>query len=341
MQSVKAPPVPPVYPGKRLLFILVLYCCIIMAGVGGYMILESWPLVDAIYMTIITISTVGFSEVYPLSQEGKMFTAGLIILGVGGFTYTFTILTDYIVKGQIQSFLRERRKSMEIKSLRNHYVVCGFGRVGQMVCKELKKTGKKILVLEKEAEACEEAKNMGFLVEQGTANEENNLDKVGIRYAKGLIATLNTDEANLMLVLTARSMNEKLNIVARSNFEVNEKKLVTAGADRVISPYSIGGRRMAQLVTQPNVIEFLDTLMHNEEVSMWMEDLQVSKSSALLGMSIEEAKIREKTGVNIVGIRNQQGQYHVSPKPDVKLNEGDLVVALGTKEQLKAFQKLS
>ena len=327
--------------GFRLLMVLVLYAGILLGGTFGYHWIENWNLLDSFYMTVITITTVGFGEVQPLSPDGKAFTIGMALLGVGGFTYTFSTITDYLVKGEIRGYLRERRLRMEINSMQNHYVVCGFGRVGVRVAEELRSEGNQVLVVEQDEKACARAREKQYIVLEGNVNDEIILNKMGLQNAKGLIATLSTDEANLMLVVSARAINSELMIVARSNFEFNEKKLLIAGATRVISPYSIGGRRIAHLVTRPRVVEFLDIVMHSDEIELRMEDICVREKSELDGCEIGTGRIREKTGANIIGLRLKEGQYKVSPAPDTVLRADDVIVALGTKDQLHLLQDLN
>lgn len=326
---------------RRILILALLYTALLAFGTSGYELIEGWSFLDSLYMTVITITTVGFNEVHTLSDRGRAFTIVMVVMGVGGFTYALTTVADYLVAGQLGVLLNTRRMKQQIEKLNDHTIVCGFGRVGFQVAGELRRANKPFLIIEEEERAFERAVEADYLAIRGNATNDDVLRSAGIERAKGLLATLGTDAANLMLVLSARALNPNLFIMARANYEATETKLITAGANRVTSPYSISGRRMAQTVLRPNVVDFLDVVMHDEELELWMEDVTVSKTSALHGSAIAKAAIREKTGAYILGLRRGSERFHIAPSPDTVLNADDILVALGTREQLARLLTLT
>ncbi len=327
---------------QRIGIVLGIYFLILGSGVVGYHLIEGWSWIDSLYMTVITITTVGFSEVGQLDGAGRIFTIALIFLGVGGFMYTFGTIADYLIAGELSGLLGRRRLKRNLEQMNGHYLVCGFGRVGYQVAKEFSRAGKKVVIVEEKEEVAEQAENQNLIVLKGNANSDDVLKTAGVERAKGLVCTLGTDAANLMLVLSARALNPKLFIVARGNYEATEAKLKIAGADRVISPYSIGGHRMAQVAIRPNVVEFFDVMMHGEKLELMMEDLTISAQSLLDGSTIGTSRVREKTGANIIGLRRKGVEPIImAPTPDTTLNAEDVLVALGTQDQLNSLKEMS
>ncbi len=325
---------------RRLLNIGLIFGFIIIIGSTGYKLIEGWPWVDAFYMSIITVTTVGFGEIHPLTQGGRLFTAVLILLGVGVITYAFSALTNYVVAGELQGVLEKRRMTRQIKSIQGHYIVCGFGRVGHQVCAELKREGRPLIVIDNDETSIGRAKAQGYLVVMGNAGNDQVLQEAGIEQAAGLVAVVDSDAANLMVVLSARALNPTLYIVARANLEDTQPKLLQAGADRVISPYSLGGRRIAQMLIRPGVVDFLDVVMHDETLELLLEDLTVGSGCTLDQCSIGQARIRKETGANILGLKRKKGGIVISPEASTVLYAGDVLIALGTRQQLEALAEM-
>ena len=324
---------------RRLLNIVFVFATIIVVGGVGYVLIEGWSWVDAMYMSVITVSTVGFGEVHPLTPGGRLFTAVLVLLGVGGITYTFTALTNYVIAGELGDVLEEFRMKHQIDSLRAHDIVCGFGRVGQQVCAELQREGRPFVVVEIDGLMATRAKTQEYLVIKGDAGQDEVLKRAGIERAKGLVAALDSDASNLYVVLSSRTLRQDLYIVSRADTEDTKAKLLRAGADRVISPYSLGGRRMAQMLVRPDVVDFLELVMQDDELQLFLEDLTVGQACPIDCLTVGTARIREATGANLLGIKREDGMI-VSPDPSTTLNTGDVLVALGTREQLEALAKL-
>jgi voltage-gated potassium channel len=316
-----------------------MFTAIFLIGGVGYVLIEGWSWIDALYMAIITVTTVGFGEIHPLTPAGRLFTSVLILLGVGGITYAFTALTNYVIAGELGDVVEEFRMKRQIDSLRNHEIVCGYGRVGQQVSTELLREGRNVVIIENDDGMVSRAKSRGFLVIQGDAGQDDVLKQAGIDRAEGLVAALDGDASNLYVVLTARALRQDLFIVTRADSEDTKAKLLRAGGDRVISPYSLGGRRMAQMITRPHVVDFLELVMWDESLELLLEDLTVCDDCPWKNITVGEARIREATGANLLGIKREDGMI-VSPEPSTVLYAGDVLVALGTRQQLNALADL-
>jgi voltage-gated potassium channel len=324
---------------RRLLRIALVFALIFVLGGVGYALIEGWSWIDAFYMAIITVTTVGFAEVHPLTPAGRLFTSALIILGVSGITYAFTALTNYMIAGEFGDVLGGIRMKHQIKALQDHFVVCGFGRVGQQVCTQLRQEGHPLVVVDADTDAVERARAQRYLVVKGDAGSDQVLQEAGIAKAKGLVAAVESDAANLFVVLTARTLNANLRIVARAGTEENAEKLRLAGADRVLSPYSLGGRLIAQTLIRPDVVDFLEAVMYDESLQLFLEELTVGRGCSLDHRTVGEARIRETTGANILGLKRGQDVI-VSPGSATLLQPGDVLVALGTRQQLQALSRI-
>lgn len=312
---------------------------VLAAGTVGYMLIEGWGLLDAVYMTVITVATVGFREVHPLSEAGHWFTIALVFSGVGGIAYSIGTIAEFMVEGHLLELLEGRRMAKRIGDLRDHYVVVGMGRVGSVVCRTLGEQGVPFIVVDQCEECISEADENGWLYLQGDATSEEVLEQAGVRRAKGLVTALDTDADNLFVALTARGLNPKLYIVARSSSLTSEAKILRAGADRVITPNVIGGRRMATSLLNPLVADYLDTVTHKDELEYRLEALHVTERSELVGRSIGEARIRDVTGSFILAISSGQ-TMDSNPSADRVLKAGDQLVVLGTRSQLDALAAL-
>jgi voltage-gated potassium channel len=321
---------------RHLATIALIFIAILAVGSIGYVLIEGWPWADALYMSVITVTTVGFGEVNPLSRAGQLFTSVLIVLGVGAITYSFTALANYLIAGELGDVLEEFRMKRQIDTLENHYVVCGFGRVGQEVCAQLRQEGQPFVIVDTDGDSLARARECGFLAIRGDAGDDEVLHAARIHKARGLVAAVTSDASNLYVVLTSRTLNQNLFIVARGSSDDATSKLLRAGADRVISPYSLGGRLIAQTLVRPNVVDFLDVVLYDDSLKLFLEDLTVGQGCSLDRVSVGKARIRETTGANVLGIR-RRGQVIVSPPASTELQSGDILVALGTREQLAAL----
>jgi voltage-gated potassium channel len=326
---------------RRLTKPVLIFALVVLLGALGYNYLEGIPPLDALYMAVITVTTVGFREVRDLDKSGQVFTIFLILFGVGAATYFLTTVANYLIAGELKGFLEKRKMQNKIEQLSGHFIVCGYGRMGEQVARELRRERKPLVVIDRSDEAVQEATAAGHLALQGDAENDDMLRAAGVERAYGLVAVLDTDAANLMVTLSARTLNEKVCIIARINSEENDAKLIAAGAHRVLFPHGLGGRRMAQMAIRPTVAEFLEVVMHDEQLELWLEEMTVGIESKLDGCAVYASDIRRATGANIVAVRQRTGKLLAAPTPDTKLMAGDIIVALGTREQLSALSQMT
>lgn len=292
-------------------------------------------------MTVTTITTVGFREINPLSAAGRIYTIFLILGGVATAGYALGSLIGVIVEGYFADVIGGRRMKKRIEMLKNHYIIAGFGRVGQQIAREFKKAGAPFIVLDSNPEVKERLDAEEAIYIQGDASDESILKEARIDKAKGLITAVDSDADNVYVVLTARVLKPDLFIIARANLEGSEEKLRRAGADRVVSPYSLGGRRMASMLLKPVVSDFLDTVMHGEKLEYQLEEVEVGKDSPLRNLTIRECKVRERCGATILSIRRKGGRFDTEITPESRVEEGDKLVVIGTRHQLEKLEQLT
>lgn len=319
---------------------LILLIVLLAVGTLGYELIEGWSFLESLYMTVITIATIGFKEVHNLSPRGMLFTIFIAIVGVGTAAYALSSLTETMIGAQISEIIGRRRVQKEIDKMRNHHIVCGYGRMGSLVCRELKAQGKEVVVVESsEAQKLAlEKDNMLYII--GDVTDDAVLTKAGIERAKALVAAVRTDADNLYLVITARQLNPNLYIVSRAADETAERKLIRAGANRVVSPYHIGALRMAQAVLRPAVVDFLDLTVRAEKQALRMEGLHVSPSSKLTGLTLKDSKIRENLGLIIIAIKKADGNMILNPLPDTKISGGDILITAGEISALTNLERI-
>jgi len=321
---------------------LFLIFLIFMIGIIGYSILEGYSFLDALFMTVITLSTIGFGLVRELSPEGKLFTIFLIIVGLGAFAYMISLLTSYFVEGQLNSIVRGYFKKSDLKKMKNHVIICGFGRNGRQAVDELHAHNVPCVVIDQEREKfehLEEENNLKFI--EGNATNDEVLIKAGIMTAKALITTLPLDSDNLFVVLSARSLNEFLTIVSRASSESVNKKLRVAGVDSVVMPEKVGGAHMAKLVANPDVVEFLDHLsVHGLDPTNLEEIVCNNMPEGFMNQTIDQIGIRKKSGVNIIGYKTSKGSYIINPPPETIVMPTSKLFVLGTPEQIQNMKTL-
>lgn len=319
---------------------MLVLLALVSLGVTGYMSIEGWPLLDALYMTIITLGTVGFKEVHDLSPYGKIFTITLIVFGVSVLGYIVGSLAQIMFEGQIQRIIGRKKVEKRIDSLTDHYIICGFGRIGQLICKEFAAKPIPFLVLEKQPEAHEKLHHEEYLHLRGDATEDETLLRAGIKRAKGLISVVTSDTENVYITLTARGLNPDLYILARSGEEGSEIKLRRAGANKVISPYIIGGSRMAQAILRPNVVDFIEIATAREHLELQMEELSIPASSVFVGENLISSGFRKETGTIIVGIKKRTGTMVFNPESHSKMEAGDTLIVLGHPDAILKLEEL-
>lgn len=324
---------------KKLILSLILIAFVISIGTAGYMFIEGWPMLDAVYMTIITLSTVGYKETYELSFKGRIFTILLIIGGVGTLAYVLTAGAKIIVEGELQEVFGRRRVEKRIKDLKNHFIVCGYGRMGRIIARELKEKNRRFVVIEKDVEGI--IGRDDTLIVKGDATKDEVLIEVGIDKARGLISVLSTDAENLFVVLSARGLNHNLHIVARAGEEGSEQKLLRAGADKVVSPYHIGGLRIAQTVLKPAVVDFIEFATRSGNIDLQMEEIRIEDNSSLSGRTLDESGLGKTLGVIIVAIKRADGEMRFNPTSRSEIKKGDVLIALGEISKLKSLEDMA
>lgn len=303
------------------------------------MFLENWNFFDSLYMTIITLTTVGYHEVHDLSQVGRAFSMVLILSGVGTMFYTFGVGAKVLLEGEIRDILGRKRLSKKIEGLKNHYIICGFGRMGSIICKELMQSRSPFVVIEGDPDVVA-SMDADYLSLQGDATQDSILKQAGIDKARGLISVLSSDANNLYVVLSARGLNPTLRIVARASEEGAEQKLLRAGADNVVSPYYIGGLRIAHSLIKPAVVDFIEFVTRSEHIELQMEEIKVKESSDIIDRTLDECGMRKELGVIIVAIKRESGEMEFNPSSKSVIKKGDTLIAMGETQQLKALEKL-
>jgi voltage-gated potassium channel len=325
----------------KLYVALLLILAMISIGISGYILIEKYTFLEAFYMTIITIATVGFQEVHPLSDVGKIFTAFLIITSFGTFAYAISAITKYVVEGEFNYYYKFYKVNNTISKLNNHVVICGYGRNGKQAATALHMNKQNFVIIEKSEVLAEQIKEHGFLCIQGDCTQDEILNKSGISNARALITTLPIDADNLFVVLTARSINSKLTIISRASDDNSDKKLKIAGANNVIMPDKIGGAHMASLVIKPDVIEFIDHITGQGGPNINLEEIVFSElPEHLRNHTIKDLEIRNKSGANIIGYKTNEGEYVINPSAETKIIPGAKLFVLGTPEQVRKLREL-
>jgi voltage-gated potassium channel len=329
------------HPFRRLLPALVLLFIIGAVGMSGYALIEGWSLLDSAYMVVITIFTIGFQEVFPLSAAGKIFTMLIAVSGVGTAVYAAGRAVEIIVEGEMSGYQKRKRMDKKIREMKQHYIICGYGRVGHQVAQAFERSKVSYVVIDTKSETTAELEPRGIPQITGDATSDDVLLEAGIKTAQGLVACSDSDVDNVYVTLSSRALNPNLRIVARAGIRDTEKKLIMAGADRVISPYFIAGMRMAALATRPVTSDFLDLVTHGGQVEFSLHEMAVSEGSPLLGKSLEEADIRGVSGALVLAIRKADGSFDLQPKASSKIEQGSILVVLGTREQIEVLEKLA
>jgi voltage-gated potassium channel len=292
-------------------------------------------------MTITTVTTVGYGEIHPLSQAGMAFTSVLIICGVTYFAYLFASVARVVVGGEVREMLGRRKLEKTIKALRGHYIICGFGRIGEVVAFELAARGLPFLVIETDPGRLTRLEEAGYPYVSGSATDEGVLEEAGIREAKGVISAVRSDADNVFIVLTARGLNPDLFILSRAEEEVSRKKLLRAGADKVVLPYRLGGRRMAEAIAMPAVSDFVDLVVHGRSLELRMEEVRVPVGSRLAGQTVVDSALKANLDLLVVAIRRSSGEMLFNPQPTATIEEGDTLIVLGEQDNLKRLNELA
>jgi voltage-gated potassium channel len=312
---------------------------VVIIGIAGYRFLEGYTWLEAFYMTIITISTVGFREIRPLSSVGMIFTIGLLFAGLGVVLYTAGTVTAKIVEGEFQQFFGRKRMEKRIAALANHYLVCGYGRIGEVICRELASKPVQFVVIEREEERIRKVEEAGYLLLKGDATDDKVLLAAGVVRAKGLFATLPVDADNVFVILTAKDLSPSIFVVARAETERSERTLAHAGANKVISPYAMGGHRMAQAALRPAVVDIVELATHYQSLELQLEEIVVPSGSPCEGVTLDDSGLCQEPGVIVVAIKRASGGMIFNPSTDEKIEAGDRLVALGEIAHLRGLER--
>jgi voltage-gated potassium channel len=320
---------------------VVILVVLLVAGTLGYQLVEGWGGLDALYMTVITITTVGFREVHPLSAGGRLFTMALALGGVFTAFYAGVEFIRAVVTGEIRTVLGRQRMESRLEKLSGHFVVCGYGRMGRLVAEEFSSAGLPFVVIDREPKVLE-----GFGIPHGIplvgdATADDVLRRAGVERARALVTAAASDADNLFITMSARLISERLVIVARAEGEGAEVKLRRAGASRVVSPYSIGGHRVAQAVLRPNAMDFIELATRTGHLELQIEEVEVGAGSPLVGRSIKASPIRSELGIIIVAIKKPGGKMAFNPSPDTTLEASDLLITLGHRQQLDRLEEMA
>lgn len=319
---------------NAILFLIL----IIITGTSGFMIIEGWNVADALYMTIITITTTGFEEVHQLSTEGEIFTLVLLLFSFGTVIYIGTVGVQILLESKI---FRRRKMQKKIERLENHYIVCGFGRMGSHICRELKESSVDFVVIESNEENFDKLEKLDYLYDTGDASSDTALLRTGIQKAKGLVAVLSSDAENVFTTLSAKSLNPNIFVVARAVDYATEPKLIKAGADRVVKPYELGGHRMAEILLRPGVLDFIDVVAGKKTVDLRMEEITVKEDSSMDKKTLAEIPLRKDLNVIIVAIQNEdKGIFIYNPQSDTIVDVGNKLIAIGERSSLDKLREL-
>ncbi|MEA3428140.1 MAG: potassium channel protein [Thermodesulfobacteriota bacterium] len=325
---------------KHFITSILLTLLIIVLGTTGYMIIEGWDIFDSLYMTVITITSVGYGEVHEIGKAGRLFTVFLIIIGIGFVIYVAGAVVQFMLEGQIRTILGRRRLDKKIDRLRNHYIICGYGRIGRLLCKNIQKKSIGLVVIEKNEKLREVMDKDGILYVLGNAADETTLINAGVKHAKSLVAVLGTDTDNVFLVLTARQLKPDLHITARACHDETKAKLRAAGANKVESPYDIGALSMAQRILRPAVTNFLDQALDDQRQDIHMEEMSVSPSSSLINLMLKDSGIRQNYNLIIIAIKKLGGAMLFNPSFESIIKAGDILIAVGKTENLQKLEEV-
>jgi voltage-gated potassium channel len=317
---------------------IILLVTVMIGGTVGYVFIEGWTVWDAFYMTIVTVTTVGYKEVHELSRAGQAFTVVLLLGGVGTALYTFTFLSTAIVEGGLPKRLQRRRLAHMLDTIRDHFIICGYGRIGAIVTDQFLRQDVRFVVVERDPVRARAALNLGLMVVEADATREEVLKQAGIDRARGLIAAVGTDAENVYTVLSARVLNPNLFIVGRAEGEDSVRKMERAGADRVVSPYQIGAMQMAQTALRPTVVDFVELATNAENFELSMEEVKIGEGSSLAARSILESNLGQRLGVIVVAIQ-RGGRMEFNPEAASTILAGDKLVVLGRPASLKSLEK--
>jgi voltage-gated potassium channel len=325
----------------RIRLALILLCFVVFCGSAGFHYIEGWTWFDGFYMTLTTMTTVGYSEIHPLSHAGRVFNSFLIVAAVVAGGFTIATLSQALLEFEFGKAFGRRRMERELAKLSNHFIICGAGRVGRTVARELRTRGQSCVFIERDPSRVQWAVTEKIPAITGNASSEERLHEARIEHARGLVAAVSSDAENLYIVLTARGLKPDLKIIARASEEEAISKLIRAGASKVLSPYYFVGHRIAQLFLHPNVLDFIDTAFGTERLDVNIGEVRVSAPSALVGKTLGDSAIRQQAGVIVLGLKPTEGPMVFNPAPETPIHAGDCLIVIGGEGQMKKLEELA
>jgi voltage-gated potassium channel len=325
----------------RLLLPLLVLAALLATGTLGYRVVGGWDWMDSLYMTVITITTVGFHEVQPLGPGGRLFTMALALGGVFTAFYAAAEFIRALVSGEIRTVLGRQRMEHQLANLSGHMVVCGFGRMGRLVCDEFSSAAMPFVVIDRESRALESFSQPHGIALVGDATADDVLRRAGVDRARALVSAAASDADNLYITMSARFLSERLFIVARAESEGAERKLLRAGANRVVAPYMIGGHRVAQAVIRPNAMDFIELATQSQHLELQIEEAEVRSGSPLVGQSLKASPVRSELGIIVVAVKKKDGRMVFNPSPELTFDPGDVLIVLGHRQQLDRLETLA
>ncbi len=324
----------------KLRLALVILVTVLITGTLGFYLIEGWSVLDSFYTTITTMATVGYGDFTPRTAAGKIFAIAVIIFGVGTMLYSFSLITELIIEGRLRRILGRGKLQKMIGKMNNHYIICGCGRIGLLICRELAGAKMPFVVVDNNPEIIQKIQDEGFIYCKGDATQDKTLIEAGIKRAKGIVCVLPTDAENLYVILTAKELNQEIYILSRSEEEESEHRLIRAGANRVMSPYTLGGSRMAMAILRPAMLDFIEITTQRQSLELRMEEVAVCDGSRLIGQSLEESAVRQSFGLIIVAVKKDTEKMIFNPQASYVIASGDRIIALGEDINVKRFAEV-
>jgi len=324
-------------PRKKLVIVSSLLLFIVVLGTVGFSLIEGWGVMNSLYVTVTTISTVGYGDFAPVTAEGRLFAIFLITIGVGTMLYTVSMFAEVMVENRLKIILGRNSMESRIDRMKDHYIICGFGRMGSLICREMAKEKIPFVIVEKNPEVIQRIENERYVYYKGNATDDTSLIESGIKRAKGVVCVLSSDAENLYVILTAKELNPDVYILSRCEEEISEHRLLRAGANRVISPYTMGGMRMAMAILKPAMMDFIEITTGRQSLDLRMEELPVVDGSSIVGQSLESSGIRKQYKLIIVAIKKDSGKMIFNPEAGYIIEKGDRLVALGEDDNVNRF----
>ena len=322
---------------KKLAIALVVLLATLSVGVTGFHYLEGWNFVESLYATVVTISTVGYGDFSPRTSEGMLFTVFLITVGAGTMLYTVGLVTETMIEGRLKIIMGKGRLEKMIRKMNNHYIICGCGRIGRLICRELAAEKVDFVVVDKDPEAIQKIEEEKYVYHQGDATHNKTLLAAGIKKARGIVCVLPSDAENLYVILTAKELNPGIFILSRSEDEESEHRLLRAGADRVMSPYAMGGMRMAMAVLRPAMLDFVEITTTRQSLELGMEEVSICEDSPYVGKLLEDSGIRQNYGLIVVAVKKESGKMIFNPLANYVIEKNDKLIAMGKLENINLF----